>query len=264
LLQQECHLVATLLAQGLTSLRASGAHNKGALYSASFQLCVGVERMVKLLIVVDYMASNELRPPSAKELRAYQHDLPRLFETARAISAPVDGDPVAAALASDLNHEVVNILGLFGRGDIRYFNLEALASTSSQDDPLARWSSLFALIIEHDVPERSKARARALSAAMGPTIDSIGVVIKSDLVGSPLSATTMITRRVLDEEAARYSTFRVLQILDSLKVVLEVRCDACMALPQDSPAVPYVSEFFGFITADKRFALKAKRWVATG
>ncbi len=264
LLQQEGHLVASMLAHGLTSLRSSGCANKGALYSASFQLCIGIERMMKLVIVLDHMASNALRPPTAKAIQDFSHDFRRLITATRAISANVKGDPIAAALAPSLNQEIMEVIGMFGRGDVRYFNIEALALASNKDDPLVRWHLLFDRIVASDVSERKKAKAQFCSATIGAVIDRVGMVIRSDLRGAPLSGETMVERTVLEDEAARYATYRVIQILDAVRAVLVARCYQCIGIANGVAQVPYLNEFFYFINAEKEFALNKRRWIAPG
>lgn len=259
LLEQEGHLVAAMLAHGLTSLRSSGLVNKGALYSASFHLCIGIERMMKLVIVLDHMALHKLQPPTGQVIKSYQHDLSHLLKDVRTISANIEGDPLAVTMAPRLNQQIMQVIGMFGSGQIRYFNIEALATIPTNNDPLVHWHDLFDEIIANDVSKQQHWKARMQGATVGAMIDRAGIVAISDLRGSPLCGETMIRRTVLEDEAARFATFRVIQILDALKAVLVARCYACLNV---GAGVPYMGEFFTFFTAEKAFALKKRRWIA--
>ena len=63
LLQQEGYLISSSLTTGLTELRAAHVHNKGAFYTALFNLSVGFERLLKAIVIIDHMLDNGLAVP---------------------------------------------------------------------------------------------------------------------------------------------------------------------------------------------------------
>ena len=61
LLQQEGYLTRSCLYTGFSALsNANINNNKGDFYVAFFQLSIGLERLMKLALILDYMATNEL------------------------------------------------------------------------------------------------------------------------------------------------------------------------------------------------------------
>ena len=86
LLQQEGYLIRGCLTTGLTQLRGANVHNKGAFYTALFNLSVGSERLLKAIIIIDYMVKNNLAVPSKKQLKTYGHDILELYDSCLAIS----------------------------------------------------------------------------------------------------------------------------------------------------------------------------------
>lgn len=263
LLQQEGFLIETFLAQGLTALRTSGAHGKGALYRASFQLSIGIERLMKMIAVINHMAENSGNPPHGKDIRAYGHDFDKLSEVMKPISAKVGGDPFVTVLSDPLNRRIFDLIGEYGRGDVRYFNLQALATGKDVFDPFARWHNLFDTIIETDVSSRRKRKAISNGELLGPSIDRVASVIMHDLRGDSQTARSVIERQGLESDAARHAVWRVMQILHSLKEMLNSVGDKVwIEHPNEHrmPRIPYMREFFAFITDERNEVINKKRW----
>ncbi len=81
LLQQEGHLISSCLTNGLTELRAANVHNKGAFYSALFNLSVGIERLLKAIVIIEHMLNNNLSVPNKRQLKRYGHNIVELYDT---------------------------------------------------------------------------------------------------------------------------------------------------------------------------------------
>lgn len=84
-LSRECSLVRGLLRSGIMALgKASSAHLE-EYYLAFFNLSIGIERLSKLVIIVDYkIKKNEF--PSEKVIKIYNHDISNLLEKVFAIA----------------------------------------------------------------------------------------------------------------------------------------------------------------------------------
>ena len=86
LLQQEGYLISSCLGIGLTNLRSAHVHNKGAFYSALFNLSVGFERLMKALVIIEHMLNNDLSVPTKKQLKAYGHNIIDLYDCCASIA----------------------------------------------------------------------------------------------------------------------------------------------------------------------------------
>lgn len=87
LLQQEGFLAQACLCNGLTALRqANLGDSKGRFYSAFFELSIGLERVLKLVLILDHMARQQLQPPDTKTVKNYGHKLSALFNSAKTIN----------------------------------------------------------------------------------------------------------------------------------------------------------------------------------
>lgn len=78
LLQQEGHLFHSCLTVGLTALMTANLDRKGDFYSAFFQLSIGLERAMKVVIIIEHMATNQLKAPTKSQIQSYGHDLIQL------------------------------------------------------------------------------------------------------------------------------------------------------------------------------------------
>ena len=78
LLQQEGHLARTSLLSGIDLLLKANLdeQNIGKFYSAFFQLTIGIERILKLVVITNHMLENNYTPPTDEELRKkYGHNI---------------------------------------------------------------------------------------------------------------------------------------------------------------------------------------------
>lgn len=57
LLANEAALTASLLGNGLNALRKAGIFNKGLYYQAFFSLSIGIERLLKMIIITRYRSN---------------------------------------------------------------------------------------------------------------------------------------------------------------------------------------------------------------
>ena len=56
-------------------------------YSAFFELSIGFERVLKLVLILDHMARNQLVPPDSKTVEDYGHKLRALFDASKVVCA---------------------------------------------------------------------------------------------------------------------------------------------------------------------------------
>jgi|HubBroStandDraft_1064217.scaffolds.fasta_scaffold289249_1 hypothetical protein len=264
LLQQEGYLIRTSLAQGLTLLRSADLGEKGHYYGAFFGLSIGLERLLKVIIILDHMAGHDLVPPGRAALRKYGHDVVNLLSSAQSIASVTPGQRLNAIVPGTIEFEIVRHLGEFAESCGRYANLDALASGRSQSEPLADWKKLIMRILEEDVPARAKERASQEAAALVDAFAGSAKVIAHDLDREPLSLQQWFESPRMAELAASRAVVRVLRVLCPLKELLG---QVCTRVHQETqrrglrePVVPFLGEFLDFVVDDERNSLKKKRW----
>ena len=180
LLEQEGLLAQACLCNGLTALRrANLGDKKGLFYSAFFELSIGFERTLKLILILDHMARNQLDPPDSKTVEDYGHKLRALFDSAKAICA-TRGVPALDAFQPDsLPNAILGFLDDFAHPGGRYSNINKLTGHKHQAmaDPLVKWGEIASRIMnEHATPgqrKRAELNGQLASAAFGDAAASL-------------------------------------------------------------------------------------------
>lgn len=157
LLQQEGHLIHSCTTVGLTALRQAHIGDKGRYYTAFFQLSIGLERTLKVIIILNHMAEHALHPPSPGTLKEYGHKLLQLFEAVREVPTSKAPHPLSQVHPGTIEYDILEHLSGFANG-ARYFNLDTLSSPQGPADPLAQWGRILRRILEDDVPPRERSR----------------------------------------------------------------------------------------------------------
>jgi len=136
LISKEAGLAATCLEQGLTALRKANFAQKWNYYQGFFLLSIGMERLLKLIIVTIYRI-EENKLPNNGELKKYGHDIEQLF---LAISNHIN--PTNNFLSTDtLYPKIISFLSEYASIS-RYYNLDSLSGKERTLDPLHKWKEI--------------------------------------------------------------------------------------------------------------------------
>lgn len=68
----EANLTLATIADGLDCLKNANVYQKGIFYQAFFSLSIGIERLLKLIIIDKHRIENQGRFPSNKVIRNYR------------------------------------------------------------------------------------------------------------------------------------------------------------------------------------------------
>lgn len=186
-LNREGALASRLVGAGLTALRRANAQIEGTYYEAFFGLTIGLERICKLVIVIDDYLSTGRFPTDAQMKHRYGHDLSKLTGEASLRVATVGVPPEWPLTRSTETHEVIDFLTRFARTN-RYYNLSALSASDETPEPIEEWVQL---VLRH-YPQRAltprevrdRDGMRGLDAAISSGVlidhsDEAGIAIRS-------------------------------------------------------------------------------------
>lgn len=130
-LANEAALTSSLLGNGLNTLRKADMYNKGLYYQAFFSLSIGIERLLKIIIINQYRVANNEVFPTDINPKKLGHDLIKLCEYA---SIKFESD--------SLHIKIINFLNDFSKKS-RYYNIDSMMNTDVKyDDPLFDWGLL--------------------------------------------------------------------------------------------------------------------------
>lgn len=171
LLQQEGYLTRSCLQTGLSALANANIddHRKGNFYVAFFQLSIGMERLMKLTLIIDHMATHNLKLPDNQLLRKYSHNLNKLFQGVMSIEQRfLQENAFSSVMDNQIEKDIFTFLDEFAQ-NARYANLDRLTGKQHSTDPLEVWIGIVKRIFETEVPvgtQRSMGIDAASASAM--------------------------------------------------------------------------------------------------
>lgn len=163
LLEQEGLLAQACLCNGLTALhRANLGDKKGLFYSAFFELSIGFERVLKLVLILDHMANNKLAPPPSKYIEGFRHDLIRLFDATKTVCTTRGLTFLDEFPPDSLPIRILDFLDRFADTGGRYSNINKLTGHKHQavDDPIVKWGEIASQIMQTQATPRERQRAQ--------------------------------------------------------------------------------------------------------
>lgn len=258
LLQQEGHLISSCLATGLTQLRSANVHNKGAFYSALFNLSVGMERLLKAIIIIDFMLKNQQSVPTKKQLRSYGHGITKLYDECVKISANHGNQLPARTLLGDVNQELLEILSNFAQ-TTRYHNLDALSGQQIGVDPLEHWNKIVLLILQQDVSETKRNKILGQAEMLADAIGDISLTIMQGLDKTSLSTEKALALPGLHDQAVKYAVLHLITMLSTIRDLIGELSHLAYGL-NIPPPFPQMQEFLNWIWDDRQYVLRKKKW----
>ncbi|CAN7160413.1 hypothetical protein LJR022_000140 [Paraburkholderia hospita] len=252
LLQQEGHLISSCLTTGLTELRSAHVHNKGAFYSALFNLSIGFERLLKAVVIIDHMLKNRLTVPTRKQLKHYGHDIRQLYDSCAVIPYE-DGQKLPQF--DDLPpiaKEIVILLSDFGQ-TTRYHNLDALSASTTGQDPLIHFNRILELILQRDVHVGTKARLARTASEISEAHSDNTLTIMQGLDKKALSTYQALSLPGLHEQAVKHAVLYVVRLLSPVRDLIE-------DLSRRTHGVPQMQEFLEWLFDDRQYVLRKRKW----
>src|SRR5664279_585163 len=136
----ESILAGTNIGIGLTAIRRYNFTDKGQFFAGMFGFTIGLERLLKLIVILDYAQTHGAFPANAYLKDNFGHRLNDLFAAARRINE-LRGSPIDTASINDpLSATIVNVLSTFAKAT-RYYNLDVITGGArvTDQEPLQQW-----------------------------------------------------------------------------------------------------------------------------
>jgi hypothetical protein len=172
LLLNEGHLLQGCLRSALVSLLKSSSVERGPLYAALFNYSIGLERLLKLSLILEHCIANKGVFPSHGQIKAYGHNVRTLYKAVRKVAERFHVEIPEALRCDELDVRLIELLAAFATSG-RYFNLDALTDGGKSADPLPEWGRILAEVYERDLPPLTRAsheeRVEALADSMKAT-----------------------------------------------------------------------------------------------
>ncbi len=245
----EAATASGLIGSGLTLLRKMDFTKPTYQSQAFFSLSIGLERMMKLIVIYDYRTLNNNQFPDDKYLRkSYMHNLGKLFAKCEAISAPYNIE-FKIVLNDPIYKKIIAILSEFSNQS-RYYNLNYLSGNNFGEDCLQLWENE----VNKEIMRRHcNAEEEDFKEDENITINEV------DSIDQRMQKSTIINFRnwykngKFFDEKAKYSMYYVYNIVHFLTNVLyELSAQKL---------IPFIHEHFRlFLNTDQNFILDRRIW----
>lgn len=267
LLEQEGLLAQACLCNGLTALRrANLGDKKGLFYSAFFELSIGFERVLKLILILDHMARNQLVPPDSKAVEDYGHKLRSLFDATRAVCATHGVTALDAFQGDPLPIVILGFLDNFAHPGGRYSNINKLTGHKHRAtaDPIVQWGEIASQIMQTHATPRQRERAQWNGLMASAAFGSAAASLISDLDQQPMDVGRLHVRAAELDIAAKHAVYALVTLIAALREVIDSLCGAAWAANPPGACgvadVPNMEEFFQFAWADRQYAMRKRQW----
>lgn len=267
LLEQEGLLAQACLCNGLTALRrANLGDKKGLFYSAFFELSIGFERVLKLILILDHMAHKKLVPPDSKTVEDYGHKLRSLFDATKAVCATHGVTVLDAFQADSLPIVILGFLDDFAHPGGRYSNINKLTGHKHQAmaDPIREWGEIANRIMQTHATPRERQRAELNGQIASAAFGDAAASLMSDMDQRQMDVARLFTRAPELDAAAKHAIYALVTLIAALRDVIDSLCDSAWAAnPPDKSGVadvPDMKEFFQFAWADRKYVMRKRQW----
>lgn len=258
----ESYLVSSSICGGLTALRKCSPHDKGSFYSSFFQLSVGMERLFKIVFILNHMIENDLEKPDFKTLKKLSHNIYELHT-----HCSTYGGKLLPNFDWKLNWQQDLILTMLSdfADTSRYYNLDKIVKGKKQSiDPLSLWNEIINSCFRKHISDKRKEKLEHDLNIWAEKNKAFGYTWNKGLDGYILS---QIDEYILTWKVRNVSPYIVMEIIDMLQPYYHLvstlkDCVDEIELEKGikDPLVPYIHEILVFLLAPKKLALSRKRW----
>ncbi len=242
LLANEAHLTKSLLSTGLHALRKADIEHIGLFYQAFFSLSIGLERMLKIIMIMRFRVENDGSFPENHELKKCGHNLEKLLK-----------EIGIASFNNVISDSIISFLNDFAQKD-RYYNFDSLTiAEHNKDNPLTKWNQIQNIILE-TYPRKTISDQYLYAAKL---LDQCSSVYFYDLNGNSVDSVEKLVLNQYDCEYVQgYAVWHLFEIIKSLHKRIR-------SLEQKKYFMPVISEFFDFYTDywSRSEIRKKKNWM---
>lgn len=254
-LLEEAKFTREILGSGVTQIGKANYAQKGIYFQAFSSLSIGLERIGKLCVILDYYIRNNGKFPDQKYIKEeIGHDLIKLQIKSTEI---IKYHSLALTNPSDHVHtDILKILSDFAKGD-RYSNINFLLSNSDQNDPIKNWNiKVDKVLFEKRVSKRTKdnieRNAKLAEILLGQ--HSMVMHYSEDRKNLGLKESSFLTG--MNKSVAKYRRLYVLQLIRYwVKILRELQYKA-MSLKNND--IPFFSELFALFNNEDSYLLSRK------
>ncbi|WP_326752309.1 hypothetical protein OIE73_10415 [Streptomyces hirsutus] len=260
-LMHEAGIAAQTLCIGLTTLRKANYMQPEKYYGGFFSYTIGLERAMKLTILLDSLVEQGKFPTDQQLKKAYGHDLGKLLAAVQTIRANIDPGEFRWKLPyPEIIDDAVFFLAEFAK-TTRYYNLDVLSGKAPSLDPVARWFQLVGKPLLAKRPARQTLRNAARASALEELMGDKMLIRSMSEDGIPVSSVEEASIAEHNSEyVAKEGTFLCTALA---RYVIEVLRHRGLAARGAGHAIPAFGDFFALFNNDDALLKNRKSFSIT-
>lgn len=230
LLLIEGSLSAYALANGLDCLRRANVYEKGMYYQSFFSLSIGIERLLKLIIIYEYRIENDGKFPDNKVIKQKGHDLYEMISTIK-----------PKLLENELYKSTIKFLSEFAQ-NTRYYNLNVLTGREMHNlNPIEEWNNIEKMILkEYNVKIENTPNKEEMVNKINQISDILFLDMNLNLVNKAEYIVNEMERRNIIQGYDVLVFYKIIRSLVETLTEYELK----------NNLFPYLREYFIYFRAD--------------
>lgn len=262
MLSQEGSLAQNSLLSGIEALGKLNYDKTGTFYAAFFQLSIGLERLMKIVVIIDYKIKNDLRNPPGKQIRSLGHDLVAAYGVCKQLASDRSKNMSQWYEPDTAEHDVLVHLSQFAKG-ARYYNLDSFAERQDFQDPVVQWANVHQRIANQYISGLRRKKINDLAIAHCDKWKMFG--FERSIDGEYRTQVDCTFMHELFRQANKYCVWTIFQLLRPFYFLLENLCNEVRKVEDskriDIYTVPDMHDFFPFMLCDMATVTRRQKWV---
>jgi len=251
-LGNEAAFAFEILQSGITQIRKANYAKKGAYFQSFINLSVGLERIGKLCLILDYYIEHNGDFPSETYLKKnIGHNIIKLYEKSLGVKEKYNFKFTwLNKLEHDIHQNILEILSDFAIKD-RYENINILVNTKQENNPIQKWfEKVDMLIFEQRISDTKKKKIYIQAQQVHQLISPFTLVMHSSESGDEITEVQEASLRTGIYKAV--SPYRQLYVAHIIRFWTELIWELqYKAMDLGKEEIPFFSDMFGcFYNAD--------------
>lgn len=257
----EANFTSDLLESGVTSIGKANYASRGKYFEAFNSLSIGLERIGKLCLLLDYYIENDGKFPNDKTMRSFGHDLMKLYQRSLTIVSKHEIKlNYLQDLSDPIHQSVLNILSSFAKGD-RYSNINLLTEDGTPTDPIKKWfEEVDIVLFEKRVSTKKKKSIQINAHFFGEFMKNIGMVYHLSETGEVIDDLENSSFKTgMTESISKYRILYVAQMVRYwVEILRGLQFKAIKKTAQED--IPWMSESFSIFSNSDSYLLTRKSY----
>lgn len=243
-LSKEGQFAYEILHSGVTQIRKANYAKKGIYYQSFINLTVGIERIAKLCILLDYYIENNGTFPDKKFPRKIGHDINKLYDKSNEIKQKYNFKFNYLNELNSIHIDILKILSDFATKD-RYENINILVNDKQNNNPIELWyNNVDKILFDKHVSKKKKSNILKNAEIAHTLLSPFSIVRHSSEDNKEVNNVKEASMRTgIYEAVSPYRQLYVIQIIRYWTELLWKLQYRAMDLGKDE--IPYFSDMFG-------------------